>query len=111
MDVSLLLRNKTEKIDLPEYADLGPFTIRSLDGADRSRIIACYADDKSPDKIEAVSVMIALGFGDKDGNRIFDDSQIESAKRLPCRVIDALATAIRRFNYMTQEAVDAAKKD
>lgn len=110
MDVSRLLQVRTEPIEIEEYKDLGPFTVRTLTGADRSRIVAAYAEDKSLDKVDAVALMIAIGFGDKNGDRIFSDERVKDVKALPVRVTDVLAKAIRTFNYLTQEAVDAAKK-
>jgi hypothetical protein len=108
---TLLGLHKTEPIEIPEYKDLGhSFTIRTLTGADRSRIIEAFEKDNTKERSKAVSVMVGLSLGDKDGKRIFSDAQLDSLDQLPVRVLDQVATASRKFNYLNAGALEEAKK-
>jgi hypothetical protein len=113
MDVlkSILGHLKTEPIEIPEYKDLPhKFTIRTLSGADRSRIVAAYEKDRAGQEGNAVALMVALSLGDEKGERIFEDSNIHKANDLPARVLDQVSLASQKFNYLGSEALDEAKK-
>jgi hypothetical protein len=108
---TLLGLHKTEPIEIPEYKDLGhSFTIRTLTGADRSRIMEALASDTTKDRAKAVAVMVGLSLGDKDGKRIFTDEQLPHLDALPARVLDQVATASTKFNYLSAEGLESAKK-
>lgn len=107
MDIAgKLLGLRTENIEIEGLQ----CTIRTLTGADRSRVVAANEADKTVDKADSVALMVALSLGDAEGNRVFSDSQIEDVKKLPARVIDFVALRSKSFNYLSAEAIEAAKK-
>jgi hypothetical protein len=113
MDVlkSILGHNKTEPIEIPEWADLPyKFTIRTLSGADRARIVKAYEQDVKGENGNAVALMVALSLGNESGTRIFDEASVAKANDLPARVLDRVSLASQKFNYLGAGALDEAKK-
>ena len=108
MDVAGQMASKrvTKPVQIPEFEEFGPFTIRSLTGADRLRLTAGGKTD--PENMGVL--LVALSLGDKDGNRIFGDSELEKCRALPGRVLDLIAIESRDFNYIDAEAYTRAKK-
>lgn len=111
MDSNALLGwKKVQPIVIEEWNQFGPFTIRSITGAERARIAASFQSEKDDSKVETLALMVALALGDKDGNRVFSDEQAPRIKDLPVRITDYIREESRKFNYLHEEALDDAKK-
>lgn len=110
MDAAQLITKKpTKPLDLTAVygaESAGQFTIRTLSGADRIRLTS--EGKKNPEEMGVL--LVALSLGDKDGNRIFDDSKLVLAKDLPGIVLDTVALHSKDFNYLDQDAFERAKK-
>jgi hypothetical protein len=102
---------KTEPVTVPGL-DV-PLTVRGLSAAQRGDLFAkCFDNDgKALPGVYFAAELIALSVVDQDGNRMFEDSDIQELGGMSGDFIDPLFKAAQRLSGLGKNTKGNAKKN
>lgn len=111
-----------ERVDVPEWG--GEVILRSLSAFDRESVEAETTTTETTfdsdgrmrflphiDQVKARAKFLARAIVDENGNRIFDDSQMEGLAKKSNVVIARLYLRAQELSGMTPQAVEDAEKN
>ena len=107
---------KMEKVSCPEWG--GDVYVRSLSGEEKTAFqnsLFEEGEDGTPVRKEGYMKALATGMlvrsiCDKDGNRLFEDQDVDALFKKSAKVLDRIQTVCDDLNGVGQKAVEKAVK-
>lgn len=104
-----------EEVKIPSWNLSQPVYVREMTAAERDEYEAYLLDNRGPDEktnLRGVRArLVVLTLVDKDGNRIFADSDIDAVGRKGARSIEPIVEAAMKLNAMRKKDVEALAKN
>lgn len=104
-----------EEVKIPSWNLSQPVYVREMTAAERDEYEAYLLDNRGPDEktnLRGVRArLVVLTLVDKDGNRIFSDSDIDAVGRKGARSIEPIVEAAMKLNAMRKKDVEALAKN
>lgn len=100
----------TKIIGIPRLG--GKVRIQEMTGAQRAELDMIAAEAKTPKEAykETKAWIIIMSLVDEQGNRIFDDSQIDAIKSLPMKVQETINDEVDILSGLKEEAIKKTAK-
>ena len=97
-------------VDVPEWG--GEVCLRTLSGAERDAFEASVSGDGQRHNLVNIRARFAaLVIADKQGNRLFDDSDTAMLGKRNAKALDRIFESGRQHNGMTDEEVEELEKN
>lgn len=104
-----------EEVKIPSWNLSQPVYVREMTAAERDEYEAYLLDNRGPDEKKNLrgvrARLVVLTLVDKDGNRIFADSDIDAVGRKGARSIEPIVEAAIKLNAMRKKDVEALAKN
>lgn len=104
-----------EAVAVPELKADGVAYVRSFSAGDRGKLEilgARYRDKKNYEDTPKIRFLACvLGICDKDGNRIFEEKELDMIAQMPAIVVDRLSEVIFRLNGLDKKKIEELEKN
>ena len=105
---------KTKSVEVAEWN--GTVRLREMSLKNRMELFSRFGkkDEKNPDLLDmaiAKSWAVAISVVDADGNRVFDESDIERIAEKKCDVIERLVSEMQALNGFAEKSAEEAEKN
>ena len=104
-----------EEVKVPEIQAEGVAYCRSFSAGDRGKLEilgARYKDKKNYDDTPKIRFLACvLGVCDEQGNRIFQETELDLIAQMPAIVVDRLSEVIFRLNGLDKKKIEELEKN
>ena len=100
------------EVDVPEWGKGVAVYVRALSGTERDRFEVEVLGATGKDRLaNARAKLVSIGLVDEDGNRVFNESDVEALGKKNGKVLDRLFEVIKKESALGNEEIEELVKN